>query len=169
MFNVTLIKKYTYEIAVKGYSKINSLGVTIKYETNNLALNLLSLLKSSMNVVDKQTKIVIDKVKLITKLSSDIAHSKVKIEAKASSKEKISVSLEHDKEKFIASLKSRERISNTLIDKVTLILSPQVGYYRKLVEFDSLTLAELDDLTLEDMDVIISSMNSSLENEGVVI
>lgn len=169
MFNITLIKKYTYEIAVKGYSKINSLGVTIKSGTNKLVLNCLSLLKTAVTITNEQTKIVIDKIKLITKPSSDITDTKTRIEPTPSSREKILINTNFDTENFITNLKSREKISNTLIDKVELILSPQVGYYRKLVEFDSLTLAELDNLTLEEMEVIVTAMNLNSENEGAVI
>ena len=168
MFKITLIKKYTYNIAVKGYSKINSLGVSIKYETNKLILNCISLLKSSAKITEQKVNIVISKVKLIVNPRLEVVDKKESILATVSSKEKITNDIKFDTDDLVVKLKSREKISTTLIDKVTLILSPQVGYYRKLVEFDSLTLAELDDLTLEEMDVIISAMNLSLENEGVI-
>lgn len=168
MFNVRLIKKYTYEIAVKGYSKINSLGVTIKYETNNLVLNCISLLKSSVKITEQKVNIVISKIKLVTNPRLEVVDKKESILTTISSKEKIANSINHDDEELVLKLKSREKISDTLIDKVKLILNPQVGYYRKLVEFDSLTLAEVDNLTLEEMDVIISAMSASLENEGVI-
>lgn len=165
MFNVKLIRRYSYNVVVKGYSKINSLGVKIRYTTNKIVANLLSILKTKATITDNQSRIEISNVSLKTNMPLNIKDNDNNVSVFCTSKENISSIQKYNENLIIAKLRSREKIKAEVVDKVKIILNPTVGYFRKLVEFDSLTLEDLDDLTLEEMDIIISALNYSVTTE----
>lgn len=165
MFKVKLIKQYGFKVVVRGYSKINSLIVTLVDNTTKISAKLLSIMKSSATIKDG-TNIVIQKIKLITNMGQTIKNNKDSINATISSKEKFS-NTEITSDTVINNMiKSKEKISTKVVDTLKIICDPSVGYFKKLYEFDNLTLAELDDFTLEEMDYILTLM-SSIEQEVI--
>lgn len=166
MFKIKVIKQHTFNIVVKGYSKINSLIATVVDNTTKMVADFIMYVKMNTTVKDV-TSFVIEKVKLITNPRIEIDTRQEKINATFSSKEKISDDVITGNTILDGIIRSKENISDRLIDTLKIIADAKVGYFKKLYEFDNLTLAELDILTVEEMDYVLMLMAS--ENEKVVM
>lgn len=162
MFKIKLIKNRPFKIKVHGYSKINSMVLNVVRKPYKMIADLKMYLKSQTTIANA-TKIVIDKIKLITKPRLDIEYKNTKVIASPSSKEKILANVSSDRV-INMDMISKEKIRNTLKSKTTMLLSPIVGYFKKLYEFDSKNLSELDNLSLEDMDYEAKLMANGEEN-----
>lgn len=162
MFKIKLIKNHPFKIKVHGYSKINSMVLNVARKPYKMIADLKMYLKSQTTIANA-SKIIIDKIKLITKPRLDIEYKNTKVIASPSSKEKILANVSSDRI-INMDMISKEKIRNTLKSKTTMLLSPIVGYFKKLYEFDSKNLSELDNLSLEDMDYEAKLMANGEEN-----
>ena len=166
MFKIKVIKEIPFKVVVYGYSKINTLMTTVKDSTKLVVDRLISYIRENVKIIDT-TKIIIEKVKLITNPRLTIDTKQFIIETHLSSKEKISGNVITGDIIIDNIIRSKEKIGANVIETLKIIADPRVGYFKKLYEFDNLTLAELDILTVEEMDYILMLMANN--NEEVVM
>lgn len=164
MFDVIVKKFQRFDVIVKSFSKIDTFVGNIKYGTYKMYDKVVVLLKlggttrSRLKIDSDINEIINPKVE--TKVRSKVSSIISSIDSVVDSGVK-------NKTKMESIISSKENMSTTTKSKLKIISDPLVAYFRKLVEFDSLTLAELDNLTLEEMDFIMTLMSDS-EKEEVV-
>ena len=158
-FDVIVDHIHNFYVVVKDISVINSLLANISYGTYKVKAILSELLPNKVNFISKTKMIVGDMLEIINVRS--VIKSNNKIIATISSVEGFGKTDIVNKSKIETKLYSREFITVELKSKLSIILDPTEGYFRKLVEFDSLTLAEVDNLTLNEMDYVMMAMGDT--------
>lgn len=159
-FDVIVNHIHNFHVIVKDISIINSLLANISYGTYKIKAVISEILPNKVDFVSK-TKMIIGNMLEIINVRNEIK-SNTKIIATISSVEKFPTTEMKSINKIEAALYSRESISNEFKSKLSIILDPTIGYFRKLVEFDSLTLSEIDNLSLDEMDYIVMMMSSDM-------
>ena len=162
-FDVIVNHIHNFHVIVKDISIINSLLANISYGTYKIKAIISEILPNKADFVSK-TKMIVGNMLEIINIRNEIK-SNTKIIATISSVEKFPTTEIKSKNKIEVALYSRESISNELKSKLSIILDPTIGYFRKLVEFDSLTLSEIDSLSLDEMDYIVMMMSSDVNTD----
>lgn len=156
-FDIIVNNLHKFNVIVRDISVIDSLIANISYGAYKIKTKISEILTSGANFASKTKMIVGDMLEVIN-IRSEIK-SNTKIISTISSVEKFGKTEVLSRSKIESRIHSLETISGELKSKLNIILDPTVGYFRKLIEFDNLTLAEVDSLTLEEMDYIMMAMN----------
>lgn len=165
MFDVIVKKFQRFDVIVNSFSKVDTFVGNIKYGTYKLYDKVMVLIRFSGTIRSKiKTEAFMSEIinpRASTRLNNKITSNASNIESMTSG----GVS---NKRKMTSIVSSKENMSSITKSKLMIISDPLVAYFRKLVEFDSLTLDELDNLTLEEMDFIMTLMSDSEKGRGGV-
>jgi len=129
MFKIKVIKEIPFKVVVYGYSKINTLIATVKDSTKLVVDRLISYIRENIKIVST-TKIIIEKVKLITNPRLTINTKQFLIQVHLSSKEKISGNVITGDIIIDNIIRSKEKIGVNVIETLKIIADPRVGYFK---------------------------------------
>lgn len=166
-FDVIVKKIRDFHVIVKNISIVDSLVLTIRSKALKMTLGIVEYLTPRLTLSQKSKMVIAEWMDYINPYPE--IHVCNNMEVDISSSEYFNETNVKSVSEVRNDIVSRESISSEARSRLDMILNPTVGIFRKMIEFDSLTLGELDNLTLGEMDYIEQELRETEQKMRMIM